>query len=74
MIVDPLRHLFDLIAVGGILGFAYLLARFVSRISDAKQRPGGTVEGAGAAEPGPGNALANDNGPAQAPAGTRLAA
>jgi hypothetical protein len=42
MIVDPIRHLTDILALGGIFAAAYLIAWFVYRIS-LKQRPSSPV-------------------------------
>jgi hypothetical protein len=72
MIVDPIRHLTDILALGGIFVFAYAIAWCVNAISDASQARAAQDE---VLRPIP--VLANDNGRAEprlAEETTRLAA
>ncbi len=38
MIVDPIRHITDILALGGMFAFGFLFARTISTISDAIAR------------------------------------
>ncbi len=38
MIVDPIRHITDILALGGMFAFGFLSARMLSKLSDAMAR------------------------------------
>jgi hypothetical protein len=63
MIVDPIRHITDILALGGMVAFAYLFARTVNAISDAMARTERMAAGRAPADPAlqPAAVEANDN-------------
>ncbi len=63
MIVDPIRHITDILALGGMFAFGFLLARLISKISDAIARTDRMAATQKAGEPvaQPTPAQANDN-------------
>ena len=74
MIVDPIRHITDILALGGMAAFGFLLARVISTISDAIARTDRMASERKADEPvlQPAPVRANDN--LRDSSGRRLAA
>ncbi len=63
MIVDPIRHITDILALGGMFAFGFLFARLISKISDAIARTDRLAVGLKVDEPvlQPAHVRANDN-------------
>ncbi len=63
MIVDPIRHITDILALGGLFVFGFLFARMVSKISDAVARTDRMAAERQTSEPvlQPASLQANDN-------------